>query len=181
MVAPVAVDSTNERTHRIGMAAAINALIVQIGKVVSGHQGATKTNDNAAAGEVGEVLTVNAAINSVALVNNTAKDVCALALTAGDWDVYGIGYITGVATTTVTAFLMSLETTANTFTATVGAYDQVFLNGTTPGASNTNPSAKAFTRFSVASAGQTVHLVAFSTFAVAALGAGGTIFARRVR
>ncbi len=49
----------------------------------------TTTNNNAAAGSVGEVLTANNDGAPVTLTNATATNIVTLSLTAGDWDVFG--------------------------------------------------------------------------------------------
>jgi hypothetical protein len=48
----------------------------------------TTTNNNAAAGSVGEVIT-SGAVGPVALTTGVTRDVTSISLTAGDWDVYG--------------------------------------------------------------------------------------------
>ncbi len=74
----------------------------------------TTTNNNAAAGSVGEVVTSTVAIGSpVALTDVTAADVTSISLTAGDWDVWGnVKCITSGA---VTVFYL------NTWISTVSA------------------------------------------------------------
>ena len=50
----------------------------------------TTTNNNAAAGSVGELISsVISSGSAVSFTNNTNKDVTSISLTAGDWDVYG--------------------------------------------------------------------------------------------
>jgi hypothetical protein len=53
----------------------------------AGHLPGTATNDSAAAGQVGEVIT--AISGAVALAAGTVTNICTLTLTAGDWDVSG--------------------------------------------------------------------------------------------
>lgn len=47
----------------------------------------TTTNDNAAAGVVGEFITANA--SGVATTTGTTTNICQISLTPGDWDVFG--------------------------------------------------------------------------------------------
>jgi len=51
----------------------------------------TTTNDNAAAGKVGELISsvVNTGGGGVSLTNTTPADITSISLTAGDWDVWG--------------------------------------------------------------------------------------------
>lgn len=77
---------------------------------------ASATNDNAPAGFLGEYPTVGSvAIGSpVSLATDTAKTITSISLTAGDWDVTAIGGFTGVASTSVTYYLVSISITNNT-------------------------------------------------------------------
>jgi len=52
----------------------------------------TTTNDNAAAGSVGEYVSSIGSI-AVNLTSNVAANATSISLTAGDWDVYGAAYI----------------------------------------------------------------------------------------
>src|SRR4051794_35869170 len=63
----------------------------------NGHMNGTATNDNGAAGEVGEFLSNSA--GAVALTTATAANVGQISLTAGDWDVYCSGVFAGAGTT----------------------------------------------------------------------------------
>ncbi len=59
----------------------------------------TTTNDSAAAGKVGEVISsviLNA--SPVTFTNNTLKDLTSITLTAGDWDLYGTIHFKGTTT-----------------------------------------------------------------------------------
>ncbi len=57
----------------------------QLGNVLG-----TATNDNAAAGNVGEFITINVPAGSpVTFSNNASHDLTSISLTAGDWDVWG--------------------------------------------------------------------------------------------
>ncbi len=60
----------------------------------------TTTNDNAAAGSVGELIESEIQSGSpVSISNNVAKDITSISLTAGDWDVWGtIAFIPAAST-----------------------------------------------------------------------------------
>lgn len=57
----------------------------------------TTTNDNTTAGDVGEYVNSTVLFGSaISLTNSTAADVTHISLTAGDWDVWGNIFISGV-------------------------------------------------------------------------------------
>src|SRR5712671_6777035 len=88
----------------------------------------TTTNDNAAAGNVGEYIVGTAAIDSVSITTGTPVNVGSISLTAGDWDVScQIVYLPG-ATTTVSALEASLSATTGTRNGTLGAFAGVTYN-----------------------------------------------------
>ncbi len=132
----------------------------------------TTTNNNAAAGSVGEFVTANA---SSGLTSGALTNITSISLTAGDWDVFGnVGV---VPTSTLTVIIAGISTTSITLPSTLsGAYiSQV----------QTFPSAQAQyafvgqTRLSL-SATTTVYMVLRADFASTA-GGGGYIGARRCR
>jgi hypothetical protein len=72
----------------------------------------TATNDNAAAGQVGEVISVVG--TSVALPSNVATQVATITLTAGDWDVYAEAWVYSLSGTTGLVVSINTVTAANT-------------------------------------------------------------------
>jgi hypothetical protein len=140
----------------------------------------TTAGTNAAAGYVGEVLSSTIAIGSAtSLTTATGKSVTSLALTAGDWNVWGnIGYI-AAATTTVSLLTGSISTTNNTQATSPngGGYAQLQATLTT---ASTNILPVGMTQINV-STSTTVYLVATATFAVSTMTAYGSIYARRAR
>jgi hypothetical protein len=147
----------------------------------------TGTNDNAAAGHLGEYITSTVASGAaVALATGVAKTVTSISLTAGDWDVRGAVDFTFAATTSYTQIAAGISDANNTLltqagTANVGTDpNDVFATpAQVPTAlpySLTTPTV----RVSLA-ATTTIYLIAQATFTVAALSAYGTISARRVR
>lgn len=146
----------------------------------------TKTNDDAAAGEIGEVKTTTVATaSSVSLTTATAKDVATLDLTPGDWDVWGqVDRNWSGATATIVSTCISVM--ANTVSTQPGGSGI----GTDPIATDTATFGTTLTgiksqrcgpvRVSI-SAATTLHLVAKDTFSAGTVTAFGTITARRVR
>jgi hypothetical protein len=138
----------------------------------------TSTNDSAAAGKVGQILTATVAFGSaVAMSDNLATNITSVSLTAGDWDVSGTVFFSasGGGPTYLSAY-------ANTVSATVP---------NTPGGGESNALALPFTtgissvsfgpaRFSLAGT-STVYLGAFIRQSAGSNAAYGQIRARRVR
>jgi len=118
---------------------------------------------------------------SANLANAVPVDICGLQLTAGDWDIYGFGYIVPANTTTVTSVISSVSSTANTLDlSTLGAaYINRFSTFTSAGLGMggfTNGPVRA------SLSGTTVyHLVNQSSFATSTATGYGGIRARRVR
>jgi hypothetical protein len=142
----------------------------------------TTTNDDAAAGSVGEYVSATLAAGSAtSLTTTTAKTVTSISLTAGDWDVDGaVNFLLG-GTTNVVALYGGISTTNNTLGA----------NNTFTGVTNAaagivySPTYQVRTappiqRISLA-ATTTVYLIAYADFTVSTATAHGLIQARRVR
>lgn len=133
----------------------------------------TTTNNNAAAGSVGEYQTsiLSAAVNYGG--SNVATNIQTLSLTAGDWDVFGYFLFSHNGATT------SLSTCALSLTSGVQTPISV-----TAGFNATNPvgniSAYPIGRVSL-SGTQTVYLVATAIFTVGAPQGFAAITARRAR
>lgn len=135
----------------------------------------TTTNDSAAAGSVGQIISSSVpAASAIALTTITAANITSISLSAGNWNVYGnvIGVFTGNSTalqcwcslTSATVPDVSLTTLfnyASTATLSVG--------GPTP-----------YINVKLA-APTTVYLSAFVTFSTGACGGSGNIYAIRVR
>lgn len=139
----------------------------------------TTTNDSAAAGKVGELITGNLVEGSaVSLTTATAANVTSISLTAGDWDVSGVIAFKFAASTSYSNLISGTSTTSATFGA-VGTDQRLFMAANVPGAASLMLSAP-MTRYSL-SATTTVYLVAYGTFTVSTLQAYGFIRARRVR
>ena len=142
----------------------------------------TTTNDNAAAGYVGEYISATLASGSaVSLSTGTAKTVTSISLTAGDWDVSGVVNNILGATTNVVAAYGGISTTADTLGA-----DNTFAGITNIAAGLVYGNALQLRnvvptqRISIAST-TTVYLIGYGSFSVSTLTAHGLIRARRVR
>lgn len=138
----------------------------------------TTTNNDATALNVGEYVLASVVQGSAtALTTATPKTVTSISLTAGDWDVTGVGALTGASTGT--EFDVAVGTTTNSFTGTV-------LGDTrcqTPTVSLTGADASLMipaARFSL-SGTTTVYLIVQETFTIGTPAAYGRLSARRVR
>lgn len=142
-----------------------------------GLAGTTGTT-NANAGNVGEYIVSSVVQGSAAaLTTATPLTIASVVLTAGDWDVTGIGAITGASTGT--EFDVAVSATTNTLSGTV-------LGNTrcqTPTVSLAGADATLMipdVRVTLASSG-TYYLIIQETFTVGSPGGYGRISARRRR
>ncbi len=136
----------------------------------------TATNDNAAAGQVGEFVTA-ARTTNLALATGVGANLTTISLTAGDWDVDGNVNLLFGAEGTVAAGSVSLTSGAASGGADGSGYAQI--NVAT--ASLTYVSlATGSMRVSIATT-TTVYLVGYGTFPSGGCNAQGVIRARRVR
>lgn len=126
---------------------------------------------NAATGAVGEYQFNTG--TSVTLTTNVNANLAQLSLTAGDWDITGVGQFVGG---NATLIKLGIHTTSAAFGA-FNTFVQVAANF--PASSTSNINGPASYRLSV-SATTTVYLVAMSTFS-ATQTAQGFLAARRVR
>jgi hypothetical protein len=140
----------------------------------------TATNDSAGAGYVGELIESELLEGSaVSLTTATTTNVTSISLTAGDWDVWGNVALANPGTTTITAFLSTINTTSATLPTKPGkgAYAQVNVSYTA-GANQVQLVGQR--RISINST-TTVYLITNVSFATSTLTAFGYLGARRVR
>ena len=156
-------------------AGTVNAANGYFGKIIG-----TTTNDNAAAGAVGEFISANAGQGTaVTLSTGVAANVLSISLTAGDWDVQGnVDYIPGT-TTVVTYTQQGSSSTSATLPAGFATSAFAAPASYTPGA-NVFGQTIPTQRYSLAGT-TTVYLVAYSTFSTSTMKAFGYIQARRMR
>ena len=156
-------------------------LQADLAAIATGQIPGTTTNDNAAAGNVGEYVESVVAIGSaVALTTSTAANITSISLTAGDWDVDALAYFVPNAATVNTTEACSIGTVSATLDGTAGRVQAV----TIPTAGITGGSGHSCSippyRFSL-SATTTIFLVAFAVFTTNTNAAFGRLAARRVR
>ena len=149
---------------------------------VAGIKG-TAAADSAQAGSIGEVITSTVATgSSVSLTNVTSANVTSIALTAGDWDVWGCGCFTLASSTTMGYLSVGINSTSATLPANNAGV------GTIPGAGTNavidvtvDPVVDVAPIRVNISAGATYYLVARAKFGTSTCKAYGTIYARRRR
>lgn len=143
---------------------------------------ASKTNDNAQSGDIGEYIeSVIGSGSAVSLVASAAKTVTSITLTSGDWDVEGGIYFATAGTTSVTRVICNLTLVTNALDTTPGRLSDNSYPAFVPGTVAQSSFVPSY-RFSVAAgATLTVFLVGFSVFTVSTMTAYGIIRARRAR
>jgi hypothetical protein len=137
----------------------------------------TATNNNAAAGAIGEVIS-SVVTTGVTLTNTTDTAVTSISLTAGDWDVSGEIWLaagTGGATSCQCAMNTTAAMPANLSVATV----RLLFSGATP-VSNTQSFSLRTCRASLAVT-TSYFLVINASFPSGTCTATGAIWARRAR
>ncbi len=153
--------------------AAFTGAITATGGIVG-----TTAGGNATAGNVGEVISGTAAIDSIgSWGTNTAKNVTSIALTAGDWDIWG--QISWAGATTGTYLITCISTTTGTLQGdetTPGYTAQPFLSQ-----ANSRFAQKAGPYRASLAAPAIIYLVGQVGFTVGTPAVGGTSRARRVR
>lgn len=135
----------------------------------------TTTNDNAAAGSVGEFISsVISGGASVACATGTARNVTSINLTPGDWDVWG--NVSSIVSISMSQFIAWSSTTSATV-PDVSLYTGIQFN---PATSVNNQINVPYQRISI-SVLTTIYLSCRATFTSGTVRAAGGIYARRVR
>lgn len=153
---------------------------------IRGQFPGTNTNDNASAGNIGEIVYSEVVDTSaVSVSSETATTITSITVTAGDWDVYATGRFTGNTSTTVNYLLACISNTTNTLDASPVsslsaikyATETIFnpLNGNVGPGVSVGP-----VRVSV-SGSTTLYLVVQTQHGVSTLSGFGFIYARRAR
>jgi|SRR6267154_855954 len=142
----------------------------------------TPTNNDAAAGFVGEFISSVVLIGAaVAMTSNDATTITSIALTAGDWDVWGTLWTAPAAGTVTTTVTVGVSQTLATFETTpaIGASLQE-ISGISSSAPSNIVLAAPSTRISLA-APATVYLIGLAIFSVSTMAGYGSLLARRIR
>jgi hypothetical protein len=136
----------------------------------------TTTNNNAAAGSVGEVISSIVPVGSAfSISTSTYTDITSISLTAGDWDLYGnILYIIGGGGSISTRWSAINNVSVN-LPSDIGFAG--LEQDTTSGSSSLMA---PYTRYSLA-ATTTIYLVGYVTIVSGTVTVCGNIFARRAR
>lgn len=181
LTTPIQAQQNQCRTPPVGTSTAYCASEAFVTNSVPapGQLPGTATNDNAAAGKVGEIIESTVLAGSaVSLTTNVQTTVTSISLTAGDWDVWGnIIYSAGGSTVTTLA-IGAISTVAATLpTAPAGGGYGLWIGSVTGIAPGVIAGKR---RISIAST-TTVYLIAYTNFTTSTLAAYGYIGARRAR
>jgi hypothetical protein len=168
---------TPGETNALRISAAINNHAGLIDAPPTAVQGTT-TNDNAAAGYVGELLSTNLPSGSaVSLTTDTITNITTLSLTAGDWDVWATLIYAGSGNTSrVLGYMHTASAPALPTAPNEGAYMD-FRASFAASAAQSVPIGQR--RYSLAVT-TTIYLIAYATFTVS-MTCYGYIGAWRVR
>lgn len=141
----------------------------------------TTTNDNAAAGYVGEVIESNVASGSaVALTTAVGAQVTSISLTAGDWEVSGaVSYVLNAATT-MSVQGVAISSVSTTFPTRPNGGGTTIIVAPVPAGGVIPQITTGPMRVSL-SATTIYYLNTYNEFAVNTAAAYGYIKARRVR
>lgn len=137
----------------------------------------TATNDNASAGNIGELITSNIPqASAVSFSATTSTNITSISLTPGDWDVWGnINYVSLGGATPSQLYAWTSSTSATPPDASV--YNSISYSLTTVAGTPTGLSAP-YRRYSLSST-TTIYLTGFITGDTGT--ACGSIYARRAR
>lgn len=165
-------------TPNLGVATATS---INGSTVSPGHYTGEPSTGSAVAGQIGEYISSTVLSGSaVPLTSGTAANITSISLTAGDWDVDSVAYLTTGTSTSYSNLISSLSTTTAALNTAPG---QWFGNATAAqvaGTGVTISSAIPPFRFSLAST-TTIFLVVSSSFTVSTMSAYGILRARRMR
>src|SRR6266446_9148419 len=141
----------------------------------------TSTNDNAAAGSIGEYVEAQLASGSaISLTTATPINLTSISLTAGDWDVWCVGNFVFATTTSYTQLVASISTTSATLGTLPFAVGFMSSAANVPGSGATISVLAGPIRVSLAST-TTHYCVLSQAFSVSTLTGWGGIRARRIR
>jgi len=136
----------------------------------------TSTNNNAAAGSVGEYVSSNiAAASAISILNNIEKNLTSISLSAGDWQVGGNVKVL-CSTQTLTRTAIGINSTSATL-PDGSYYNEYDGNSTTM---LTGGDLAPERRFSL-SGTTTIYIVAFASFSSGTGTMCGNLWARRIR
>jgi len=140
----------------------------------------TTTNNDAAAGSVGEfVSSVIAAASAVSVTSTTIKDITSISLTAGDWNVWGNVVFLFATATNYTALISWVSSTSVT-QPDASLITDFSNSGNAPGNGSAISCNTLMRRFSL-SGTTTIYVSSQQVFTGGTMTACGGIYARRIR
>lgn len=179
---PPAITCTNQFVRSVAAATGVGtcASIAQADlTALAGQYPGVTTNTVAAAGNIGQIITNTVPLTTVSLSSGAAINAGTVSLTAGEWDVQCTVYYDAAASTTVSSLYASVSATTGVRDLTLGNYSSVSFNSLVLTNSTEYTMTSPIVRVSL-SGTTSEFCVAFSSFAVSTLTAGGFIRATRV-
>lgn len=155
-----------------------------LASIVAANYVGTTTNNNAAAGSIGEYITSSVA-SSGAIVMNSGTPITTVStgatVTAGDYDAQGTACYSTAIATSITVLEQGISTSNNTF-STLGSYTSDQFAAMVPLATGTNEICRSTPTVRISLSGtSTVFLVTRGVFTVSTLSSYGFLRLRRVR
>jgi len=173
-LATALTDKTGTGVTVFGTSPTITTPTINQGNLVG-----TTTNDNAAAGSVGEII--ESTSGSTSITTATAKTITQITLPAGDWDVWGSILFSPAATTSITQLGACASTTTNTFVgSTNGGMSALYVQAAVVPGTQTPILPAGRMRVSVA-VSTIIYMIGFAVFTVSTMNVIGYIAARRMR
>lgn len=156
--------------------------LLQVTNANGTHIRGTTTNDSAATGYVGEIITANGTASNT---SGAAIDTCTFTLTPGDWDVQAFALYNFNSSSNATLVQLSISKTTNTQAAFAIPSDgevRVALSVGNAGNFNDLTLHTPVVPVSVATGTtKTYYVVTTGTWTTSTLGTSGWVMARRVR
>lgn len=152
-----------------------NASLLGTGNNIVG----TNTNNNAAAGSVGEYITASLASGSaISLTSVTPTNIVSISLTPGDWEVWGSIVFTFGGSTTSTSLVSAINTVSATLPLNPGGGITYLYYATLTGGTPIIQTGVVRVSLSVTT---TIYLIGQAGFAVSTASSYGFIAGRRIR
>lgn len=168
------VASTGLSTSGLPLLTNGNAALPSFTALSASNVNGSTSGSAPAAGVIGQQITANA--SAVSITNNNATNIASINLTAGIWDVTGMGVFIG--TVTGTSFRIGINNQSATMPGSDG------INQLSAPIAPTAVSDSGLTlcpqRFSLSAGSSTIYLVGFALISAGTLTANGIITATRV-
>lgn len=149
-----------------------------ISDIAAGQFPATRTDDDASSGNIGEYFSTGLTKpNAIALTNSATSNISSILLTPGDWEVFGTAYYTAPSLTVIAIMKQGTSTVSGSLPSSRADYSTINYGGSfNDDQGNLFP----INRISLSTT-TSVYLVVNAGFSVSTLNAYGFLEGRRVR